>query len=799
MSTTLNPVDKCPVCGGALPTGALTGLCPSCLLAQGAVTEDAPRRGRFEPPSLEEVAKLFPQLEFVCLLGAGGMGAVYKARQPALDRLVALKILPHQEDSGRGNFTDRFGREARALARLNHPNIVAVYEFGQVSGLHFFIMEFVDGANLRQLEAGGRLSSREALQIIPQICDALQYAHDEGVVHRDIKPENVLLDRKGRVKIADFGLAKILGTDPGSLRLTAEGQIMGTPHYMAPEQVEHPLSVDHRADIYALGVVFYEMLTGDLPLGKFAPPSRKVQVDVRLDEVVLRALENDPERRYQQVGEVKTQVENITSTTAPTPEVKGEPSHSPAQPARSLPGTGMPPGMRRNGAREISVIAVLAALALVLGLFAAGFVTLRSITGSFFQASAPAAQLAVVDPASGDLIATLPDGGRVELLAISDENAASNGWWRPDGSAITDTAISVRHVGRALSTGTVNKDMILRLAGLPNGASGPVLEFDPPAGASVGGEVLWDGKILVNGWPARVAWPAESRSGTVRVGLGLEPWRTVTTHHLSGRTVSHSSRPGDPKWVANLHQVSDTDNGVQATLVFESEPKGWKVRLVAFDANGVEHSYSRASGTPSDKSATWTYSFHGLKSEAVKEFQVQVQPLHWLEFRNVALQPASPGPVPQPLRFGLVRKAEFTGGIDLDTGETMNSTSGVEELPSDTKLDLVAGVYLKTIGLRVVVFEPSAWDTLSPFELEMRLGGSEYFPTALKLTENDRIPDGLRIDADKTKWMVDAETPVFGFQTRDGTVGLLRIEAMALGRAAAKIEFRTLVRTTLSR
>src|SRR5207253_8310580 len=244
--------------------------------------------------------------EILSLLGAGGMGAVYKARQPRLDRFVALKILPSTGAVGI-NFEERFNREARALARLSHPNIVAVHEFGQASGLHYFLMEFVDGANLRQLEQGARLSPREALQIIPQICDALQYAHDGGVVHRDIKPENVLVDRKGRVKIADFGLAKILDRDPQSLRLTTEGQVMGTPHYMAPEQIERPLTVDHRADSYSLGVVFYEMLTGDLPLGKFSPPSRKVQVDVRLDDVVLRALENDPARRYQKASEVKSQ------------------------------------------------------------------------------------------------------------------------------------------------------------------------------------------------------------------------------------------------------------------------------------------------------------------------------------------------------------------------------------------------------------------------------------------------------------------------------------------------------------
>lgn len=304
--------SDCPHCGKPLPAG-LAGLCPVCLLAQGDETRPASAgRVPFGPLPVEEVARLFPQLEILSLLGAGGMGAVYKARQPHLDRWVALKILPPTAKAA--GSSERFNREARALARLTHPNIVAVHEFGQVQGLNYFIMEFVDGANLRQMERAGRLSAREALQIIPQICDALQYAHDEGVVHRDIKPENVLVDRKGRVRIADFGLAKIQERTAETVRLTSEGQVMGTPHYMAPEQLERPLAVDHRADIYSLGVVFYEMLTGDLPLGKFAPPSRKVEVDVRLDEVVLRTLENDPGQRYQRVSEVKERVEHISQS-----------------------------------------------------------------------------------------------------------------------------------------------------------------------------------------------------------------------------------------------------------------------------------------------------------------------------------------------------------------------------------------------------------------------------------------------------------------------------------------------------
>src|SRR5208337_4580454 len=180
-------------------------LCSACLMKQGAAPDTAapPEAGQFQAPSIEDISRLFPQLEILSLIGKGGMGAVYRARQPALDRIVALKILPPQVATG-SNFVERFNREARALAKLNHPNIVAVYEFGQAGGLSYFLMEYVDGVNLRELERTGKLSPREALQIVPQICEALQFAHDEGIVHRDIKPENILVDKKGRVKIADF-------------------------------------------------------------------------------------------------------------------------------------------------------------------------------------------------------------------------------------------------------------------------------------------------------------------------------------------------------------------------------------------------------------------------------------------------------------------------------------------------------------------------------------------------------------------------------------------------------------------
>src|SRR5262249_50095396 len=159
--------------------------------------------------------------------------------------------------------------------RLNHPHVVAVHDFGEAGELFCFVMEFVDGGSLRQLLRPGRLRQEEAVRLLLQVCDALQYAHEEGVVHRDIKPENILLGRRGRAKAADFGLAKLLGPVPAAFSLTGSQQVMGTPHYMAPEQWERTHAVDARADVYSLGVVFYEMLTGELPLGRFALPSQK--------------------------------------------------------------------------------------------------------------------------------------------------------------------------------------------------------------------------------------------------------------------------------------------------------------------------------------------------------------------------------------------------------------------------------------------------------------------------------------------------------------------------------------------
>ncbi len=331
MSNTSQP-KFCPRCGLPIPDEAPQGLCPKCVLLQASI----PTAGAKSEiaPSREEVAAAFPQLEILELIGQGGMGFVFKARQPKLERLVALKILP-QELAADTAFADRFTREGRVLARLNHPNIVAIHDFGQAGNFFYLLMEFVDGVNLRQAMRAGRFTPAQALAVVPKICEALEFAHNEGILHRDIKPENILVDTRGRVKIADFGIAKLLGDVRPEGMLTGSGATLGTPHYMAPEQLEKPGTVDHRADIYSLGVVFYEMLTGELPLGRFQPPSHKVEMDVRLDEVVLRALEKEPSRRYQHASQVKTAVETIAGGPPPNPLPNPKPNPVPVPVVRA--------------------------------------------------------------------------------------------------------------------------------------------------------------------------------------------------------------------------------------------------------------------------------------------------------------------------------------------------------------------------------------------------------------------------------------------------------------------------------
>jgi|GEM_PF-1176904 len=334
--------NQCPACNRALPENAPAGICPHCLLQTGLVNETSDSTSptelqRFQPLSVETLSPFFEQLDIRELLGQGGMGTVYKAKQLKLDRWTALKIL-RPESAEDEAFAERFNREARTMARLDHPQIVGIHDFGEIDipsesdtpnasrKLYYFLMEYVEGENLRETLRRDRIDPEQALSIVTQVCEALQFAHEEGVIHRDIKPENILIDLRGKVKIADFGLAKLATPSDHDFTLTGTHQVMGTPRYMAPEQMAGSREVDHRADIYSLGAVFYEMLTGEIPAGHFSPPSHICESDPRLDDVVYRMLANKPEERFSNAQEVKTTLEQLppTSPRAPIPN----PAHS---------------------------------------------------------------------------------------------------------------------------------------------------------------------------------------------------------------------------------------------------------------------------------------------------------------------------------------------------------------------------------------------------------------------------------------------------------------------------------------
>lgn len=274
------------------------------------------RPGFFVPPTVEELNPTVADYEVLELMAQGGMGAVYKARQLSSDKLVALKVLPHLDDDGGMRVEERFDREAQAMAGLRHPNICEVYEIGQTSeGLHFFSMEHIDGGDLHTHFKGGKLTVDHVFSWIAQICEALDYAHAQGIVHRDIKPANVLVTSEGEIKLIDFGLVK--PNDPAKLlqRLTLTNMAIGTPDFVAPEARIPGVDADHRADLYAVGVMIYQMLTGKLPRGAWRPPSAMTPgIDPRFDPIVIKAMAPEPQDRYQSAREISEDIRTIRKT-----------------------------------------------------------------------------------------------------------------------------------------------------------------------------------------------------------------------------------------------------------------------------------------------------------------------------------------------------------------------------------------------------------------------------------------------------------------------------------------------------
>jgi len=298
---------ECAKCGAAFAPG-----------------EGEPRGGKKSRSAL--VGKTLGGYKVLAQIAKGGMGSVYKAKQLALGRVVALKRLSTRLAGEQ--FLQRFLNEARAAAKLSHPNIVQVYDIKQEYGFHFIAMEYVEGPTLRErIESGGAIPPSRAVEIGIDVAKALTCARESSIVHRDIKPDNVLLGETGQVKVADFGLAKLVDeamVEDGGY--TQEGLGLGTPHYMAPEQASNAKAADHRADVYSLGVTMYHMLTGQPPFRAKSPlgvvtmhqsetpvPPSEYNPDVSesLCEVLSRMMAKAPDDRYQEPREVVEALEQV--------------------------------------------------------------------------------------------------------------------------------------------------------------------------------------------------------------------------------------------------------------------------------------------------------------------------------------------------------------------------------------------------------------------------------------------------------------------------------------------------------
>ncbi|MCI0674023.1 MAG: serine/threonine protein kinase, partial [Myxococcaceae bacterium] len=385
--------------------------------------------------AVSTAAPELPGYTLLELLGRGGMGEVWRARQLSLDRTVAVKLLPPTLAAD-AEFVGRFDKEATALASLSHPHIIQIIDRGHVGDHYFFAMELVEGRSLREVIDRGGLSAVEALRSVLGVARAIECAHERGIIHRDLKPENILVDGRGHVKVADFGLAGIRGSEP-KLQLTGTRVAMGTLNYMAPEQRRDARSVDGRADLYSLGVVLYELLTRELPIGRFALPSQRVKgLDASVDPVVARLLEAEPEHRYPSAtplcADLEAVLSRLTSGSAPLmllPVGTGGSAVSPSTAAAA------PASTAKSGLR--------AWLSLRTGLAVVGAIALLGIGVSALRkgmrAEPPNTNDEVFVSAALTKLEGEKQGLRLDFVPGQEELNAHAGHWRLEGGALRST------------------------------------------------------------------------------------------------------------------------------------------------------------------------------------------------------------------------------------------------------------------------------------------------------------------------------------------------------------------------
>jgi serine/threonine-protein kinase len=299
------------------------------LVGEGVVTNKQPQRIKAR---IEESHKgtQIPGYRLEERLGAGAMATVFKARQLSLDRMVAIKVLP-KKLSENVEYVERFYKEGKAAARLNHPNIVQAFDVAEANGYHYFVMEYVEGHTLYDEIAGGKVfSEADALKVIIQIARALEHAHSKGLIHRDVKPKNIMMTKGGMAKLADMGLAR--ATSDSQAAQAEAGRAFGTPYYISPEQIRGEVNIDFRADIYSLGATLYHLVTGRVPFEGLTPaavmhkhlkesltPPDHINTSLSsgLGEVVEVMMAKDPNRRYASTKDLLIDLEAIAAGQPP--------------------------------------------------------------------------------------------------------------------------------------------------------------------------------------------------------------------------------------------------------------------------------------------------------------------------------------------------------------------------------------------------------------------------------------------------------------------------------------------------